>query len=198
MSERANDLELRPDPRSGLLVLGTMVVATVGIVSAILIGDAPTVIAPIVGGVFAALIILVIGTLLQARIILTPDEIVVRGMFYRQHRPRSHIAEVVRATITAPRGGAGESLFLLDATRGLVIRVSGGGYKREDLDLLLDALGVLCTVHDRPVEPKDFSRTYPGLLSKAELHPLRLALAITAIICAALMGLALIALTTSA
>jgi hypothetical protein len=180
-----------------LIVLTTTVVLAAGIVTAILIGNAPTAVAPIVGAVFAAMIILLIGTLLQARVILTPDEIIVRGMFYRQHRPRSHVAEVVRATITAPRGGAGESLFLLDAGRGLVIRVAAGGYKREDVDLLLDALGVPCTTYDRPVEPKKFARTYPGLLSWAERHPYRLALAAVAIICATLALLVLIAALAS-
>lgn len=197
MSVRESDLVLRPDVRTGLLVVTVAVVAGASIVAAILIGDAPTVFAPIVGAMFAALTVLGIGSLLRTRIILTPQEIVVRGLFSRQRRPRPQAAEVVRATITAPRGASGESLFVLDAHRELLIRVSGASFKREDLDLLVAELGVPCDAHSRPVEPKKFAETYPGLISKAELHPYRIAFAIIAVICAiAALTIALMAATS--
>lgn len=192
-----DDLVLRPDLRAGLTMLAVVVVAAVCVVAAILIGDAPAVFAPIVGASFTVPIILAIGALLRARIVLTPPEILVRGPFYRQRRSRSHIAEVVRATIVVPRGGAGESLFMLDAHRNLVIRVSGGGYKREDLDQLVIALGVPCSGPDRPVDGKEFEKTYPGLASLAERHPYRLAFATAGVICAAIMTLVLVSIATS-
>ncbi|MFB4311977.1 hypothetical protein [Actinomadura sp. GTD37] len=189
-----SNLVLRPDLRAGLAVLAAMVVAGAGIVAAILAGDAPTVFAPIVGAVFTAMVVLLIATLLRARIVLTPHEIVVRGPFSRQHRPRSHVAEVVRATIIAPRGASGESLFLLDARRDLLLRVSGGGYKREDIDRLLDVLGAPCSGPARPIGAKEFAEAHPGLLSAAERHPYRFAFTFTFAVAAALAALVLISL----
>lgn len=197
MCVREGDLVLRPDLRAGLVTVAFMAVATVGIVAAILIGDAPTVFAPIVGGLFAALAILMIAALLSARIVLTPHEIVVRGLFSRQRRPRSRLAEVVRATITAPRGAAGESLFLLDAHRNLLLRVSGAGYRREDLDRLVNALGVPCGGPDGSIDAKAFAETYPGLVSWAERHPYRTAFTIAGVLCAVAMALLIVSITTA-
>lgn len=184
MSVHEGDLVLRPDIRTGLIVLAAAVVAGLGIVAAILLGDAPTVFAPIVGALFTALAVLAVGGILRARIILTRQEIVVRGLFSQQHRPRSHVAEIIRASIITPRGASSESLFLLDARRDLLIRVSDSGFKRDALDLLVAELGVPCTALGHPVEPKKFAKAYPGLITKVEQHPYRLAFAGFAIICA--------------
>ncbi|GAA1872139.1 hypothetical protein [Actinomadura bangladeshensis] len=184
MSVRESDLVLRPDVRAGLIVVAVLVVAGASIVAAILIGDAPTAFAPFVAVLFTALAVLGIASLLRARIVLTPQEIVVRGVFSQQHRPRAQAAEIVRATITAPRGASGESLFILDAQRNLLIRVSGAAFKREDLDLLVAELGVPCSGYDHPVAPKRFAEMYPGLITKAEQYPYRLAFTAIAVICA--------------
>lgn len=184
MSVRESDLVLRPDARAGLIIVTVMVVAGAGIVAAILIGDAPTAFAPFVAALFGALAVLGIASLLRARIVLTPQELVVRGVFSQQHRPRAQAAEIVRATITTPRGSSGESLFILDAQRNLLIRVSGAAFKREDLDLLIAELGVPCSGFDYPVAPKKFAEMHPGLITKAEQHPYRIAFTTIAIICA--------------
>ncbi|MFI0351733.1 hypothetical protein [Actinomadura sp. 9N407] len=191
------DLELRPDFRAGMFVLTAFLVATVVIVAAILIGDAPTVFAPIVGLVFGGLILMGMGALLRARVILTPHEIVVKGLFFRRRESRSRVAELVRATIIVPRGAAGESLFVLDAHRNLLIRVSGGAYKREDFDRLVNALGVPCSGPDAAVPGKEFAKTYPGLLPWVERHPYRFAFAIAGGITAALLVVVLIAIATT-
>lgn len=188
---------VRPDLRTGLIVLAVMAVATAGIVAAILIGDAPTVFALIVGGLFAVLIPLALGALLSARITLTAHELVVQGLFTRKCQPRSRVAEVVRASITAPRGGAGESLFVLDAQRNLLIRVQGGLYTHEDFARLVNALGVPCSGPDGPVDAKEFAKTNPGLVSWAEQHPYRIAFAVAGIVCAAAMALALVSIATA-
>jgi hypothetical protein len=177
-------------------VVFTVVVA-VGIVAAILAGDAPTVFAPIVGALFAVLIVLVIGALLRSRIVLTAHEIVVRGLFTRKHRSRSRVAEVVRATLVGPRGERRESLFLLDAHRNLVIRMSDTGYARKDLDRLVNALDVPCSGPNGSVTANEFGRTYPGLVSGVERHPYRIAFAITGIVCAAVMALVLVSIATA-
>lgn len=195
MRDGQDDLVFRPDFRTGLIVLAALVVATVSIVAAILVGDAPTVIAPIAGGLFAAPIILSIGALFSSRITVTAQELVVRGLFTRRRRSRSHIAQVVRATITAPRGTSSESLFVLDAQRNLLVRVSSTPYTREDLDRLVDALGVPCSGPGDPVKAKEFDETYPGLVSLAERHPYRIVFATVGIVCAAaLAALALVSI----
>ncbi|SNS22200.1 hypothetical protein SAMN06265355_11350 [Actinomadura mexicana] len=188
---------VRPDFRTGLIVLVVMAVAAVSIVAAILIGDAPAVFALIVGGVFAVLIPLAIGTLLSARVTLTAHELVVQGLFGRKRWPRSRVAEVVRASITAPRGGAGVSLFVLDSQGALLVRVQGGLYSPEDLARLVDALGVPCSGPDRPVNASEFAETYPGLVSWVERHPYRLAFAASGVVCAAAMAVALVSLATA-
>ncbi|MGW2306548.1 hypothetical protein [Actinomadura luteofluorescens] len=197
MGEVQDELVVRPDFRAGLIVLIVLAVAGAGIVAAILIGDAPTVFAPIVGGLFAVLVPLGIGSLVSARITLTVHELVVQGLFYRKRLPRPNIAEVVRASLIAPRGGAGESLFLLDAQRALLVRVQGSLYTREDLARLVDALGVPCSGPAGPVTAKKFARTYPGLVSWVEQHPYRLAFVIAGVMCAAAMAVALVSLATA-
>jgi hypothetical protein len=169
-------LVLRPDRRKTLVTLVALVVITVGVVTTILGGDAPTVFAPVMGALFAVLIILVITALVRGRIILTAQEIVVRGLV-TQRRSRSRVAEVVRATIVAPRAGATDSLFLLDAHRNLVIRLSGTNYTRRQLDQLVNALGVPCSGPSRPVNANQLAKTYPGLVSRVERHPYRIAFA---------------------
>jgi hypothetical protein len=197
MRDVHGDLVLRPDRRRALATLAIMVTLTVSIVAAILAGHAPTVFAPIVGGVFAVLIIVGTGTLLSSRIILTARELVVRGLFTRQRRSRSLVAEVVRATIVAPRGGGGESLFVLDAHRDLLLRVYGGNYTRKDLDRLVSALGVPCSGPGSSVTANEFAETYPGLVSWTERHPYRIAFTIAGVVCASVVALVLVSIATA-
>ncbi|MEV0661380.1 hypothetical protein ACIBI3_06670 [Actinomadura luteofluorescens] len=198
MGEVQDELVIRPDFQAGLIVLVVMAVAGAGIVAAILIGDAPTVFALIVGGLFAVLIPLGIGSLLSARITLTAEELVVQGLFFRKRLPRSRIAEVVRASITAPRGGAGMNLFVLDAQRALLVRVQGSLYAREDLARLVDALAVPCSGPEGPVNAKEFAKTYPGLVSWVEQHPYRLGFVIAGVVCVVAMAVALVSIATTA
>ncbi|GII57928.1 hypothetical protein Pth03_63170 [Planotetraspora thailandica] len=172
-------LVLRPDRGRALVTLVVLVLISVGVVAAILRGDAPKVFAPVVGALFAVLIILAITALVRGQIILTSQEIVIRGLV-TQRRSRSRVAEVVRAAIVVPQTGATDSLFLLDAHRNLVIRVSGTTYTRRQLDQLVDALGVPCSGPDRPVNANQLAKTYPGLVSWVERHPYRIAFAILA------------------
>ncbi|GAA4567942.1 hypothetical protein [Planotetraspora kaengkrachanensis] len=177
-----------------LVTLVGLVVTTVGAVTAILRGDAPTVFAPVMGAFFAVLIILAITALVRGRIILTAQEIVVQGLV-AQRRSRSRVAEVVRATIVAPRAGATESLFLLDAHRNLVIRVSGYYYTRRQLDQLVNALGVPCSGPSRPVNANQLAKTYPGLVSRVQRHPSRIAFAIVA--CSTVIALVAVWIATA-
>ncbi|MBG6092627.1 hypothetical protein [Actinomadura viridis] len=196
MSDVQGDLVIRPDFRTGLIVLAVMAVAAAVIVAAILIGDAPIAFALIVGGLFGVLIPLALGALLSARITLTAHELTVQGLFSRKCQPRSRVAEMVRASIIAPRGGAGESLFVLDAQGNLLTRVQGNLYRHEDLARLVNALGVPCSGPDGPVSAKEFAKTYPGLVSWTEQHPYRIAFAVAGVVCAAAMALALVSIAT--
>lgn len=197
MDVREDDLVLRPDFRVGSAILAAIAVAAAAIVAAILIGDAPTVFAPIVGGVFAVLFLFVLGSLLRARIVLTQHELVLRGPFSAQHKPRAHIAEVIRARITAPRGATNGNLFVLDESRSLLLRIPADAYRREDLDLLVTTLDVPCSGPSSPINPKKFAETYPGILTKVEQHPYRLALATAAIIVTTLLAVLLVSLAAT-
>ncbi|MFG2091745.1 MULTISPECIES: hypothetical protein [unclassified Spirillospora] len=194
MHDVQGELVLRPDLRRGLAVLATLAVATASIIAAILIGDAPTVFAPIVGVPFTMLISLTIAALLRARIILTPHELVVQGPFGRQRRPRSQFTAAVRASILGPRGVLAGSLFVLGPHRDLLIRVSGDSYTREDFDRLVDAIGVPCNHLKDPIKAKDLDHIYPGLVSRAERHPYRIAIATFALISAATIAIVLLSI----
>jgi hypothetical protein len=197
MHDVEDHLELRPDFKTGLILVTVMVVAAVSIIAAILAGDAPTVFAPIVGALFAVMITLLTGTFLGSRITLTPHEIIVRWLFIRQRRSRPQISAVVRATLIAPRGSPGDSLFLLDAHGNLLIRLSAGLYKREDFDRLIRALGVPCSGPDHPVRVQEFAEIHPGLVSWAERHPYRLAFAVFGAVSAAVVALVLVLISTA-
>ncbi|WP_344887959.1 hypothetical protein [Actinomadura meridiana] len=168
-------------------MLTAAAVSGVGIVAAILVGDAPTVFAPIVGGVWAVLIALGTVAFLTSSVTLTPHEVVVRGLFIRQRRSRSGVVRVVRATIHLPNGVGSESLFLLDAHGQSLIRVNVGGYKREDVDRLVEALGVPCDGPNYFASAKEFDKTYPGLVSRVERHPYRIPLAIAGFVAIAVV-----------
>ena len=182
--DAGDDLVIRPDSRMVLSALTAM--AGVGIVALILVSDAPNVAAALVGAFFAVLIILVIGASLRDRIVLTAQDLTVRGLFTQQRRPRTQIAEVVRATITTPRGRSNRNLFLLDAQRKLVLRLGIDLYARKDLDRLIGALGVPCDTIDGQITPKEFTQKYPGLLWKIERHPYRIGIPVAVAICVAI------------
>ncbi|MEV4222104.1 hypothetical protein [Nonomuraea sp. NPDC049725] len=192
MREIQGELVLRPDARKGAIFLVAALVAAVLIVAAVLAGDAPTVFAPIVGAFFAVPILLGICAFVRARIVLTSREIVLRGLFYQRRRSRSRVAEVVRATLVAPRGSPGDTLFVLDADRSLLMRVPAGGYARADIDRLVNALGVPCGGPDRPVDAAELARTYPGLVSWPERHPYRIAFAVAGVVLAVVMTVILV------
>ncbi|TDC59017.1 hypothetical protein E1200_32640 [Actinomadura sp. GC306] len=191
MDDLQRELVLRPALTKGLAVLSAAAIATAGIVTAILAGDAPPVLALIVGIPFAALIPLALAALLRTRITLTPDELIERGPFSKKRRPRSQIAEVVQATIIVPERAHGENLFVLDPHRNPLFRISTAPYTHEDLGRLIRALDVPHAHLKTPIRAKDFTADYPNLITKTEKHPYRLAFAVIAVACVVAIGLAL-------
>lgn len=193
VQEVGGELVLRPDARKGVALLVAGLLAAVVVVAAVLIGDAPTVFAPIVGAAFALPIVLGVCAFVRSRIVLTTDEIVLGGIFSQQRRPRAQAAEVVRAALLAPRGSPGDTLFVLDARGKLLIRLPCGGYARSDVDRLVSALGLPCSGPGHAVDANELDRTYPGLVSRAERHPYRIAFAIAGVVIAAVIVLILTA-----
>ncbi|MEV0584443.1 hypothetical protein [Nonomuraea sp. NPDC050310] len=63
-----------------------------------------------------------------------------------------------------------------------MLRVPGGGYAREDIDRLVTALGVPCSGPDHAVNANELAKTHPGLVSRVERHPYRIAFAVLAVV----------------
>ncbi|MEV5576531.1 hypothetical protein AB0L06_41430 [Spirillospora sp. NPDC052269] len=106
----------------------------------------------------AVLFVVAIVDTYRSRIVLTPQQLLVRGLFRQQRHPRTSAARVVRASIIEGRRTTpAEILFVLDAQGGLLAKVySGHYYSREDVDRLVSALGVPYDELDDPVSAKEF------------------------------------------
>ncbi|MDT0301732.1 hypothetical protein [Streptomonospora wellingtoniae] len=187
-------LALRPDTRKAVwhLVTAAVVMGSLVITVTFKFG----LIAALVGGAgFTALIAGAVGHLIRSRIELTADEIVLHGLFFQQRRLRSRAAEVVRAEIHAHRAPPGDTLFLLDTRRELVLRVAGTNYAREDMDRLVRALAVPCSGPDRPVTAGELAKMYPDLrmVTFIERYPVQGGFAIAGILIAMIVGLMLVA-----
>jgi hypothetical protein len=61
----------------------------------------------------------------------------------------------------------------------------------------VNALGVPCGGPDNAVTASEFAKTYPGLVSRAERHPYRIAFATAGVMCAALLVLVLVSIATA-
>ncbi|TDC54460.1 hypothetical protein E1281_16205 [Actinomadura sp. KC345] len=131
----------------------------------------------------------------RARLTLTAHEIVVRDVFRRRRRPRARIARMVRATIHRVNAESEDALFLLDARGDVLLRVSGTDYKTEDLDRLVDALGVPCDGPDHEVRAAELDSMHPGLTSWAERHPVLLAIVITVVCLVVIAAVIVLAFT---
>lgn len=200
MPDVQGTLELRPGSRSALMVATAAGLGAVVEVAVILISDAPTVPALIMGPIVAVLIILGAWAFLTARITLTSDEVVVRGPFIRRRRPRSRITKAVRATIEpldTHRGLPDQSLFLLDAHDTLLLRVRVTYYKRQDVDRLVKMLAVPCSGPHHFGSAREFDQTYPGLLSSSERHQQRIVFAVIGVLCAVPLAVVLVLLATA-
>ncbi|MGH3244080.1 MAG: hypothetical protein ACRDNL_27130 [Spirillospora sp.] len=198
MHDVQGSLDLRPGSATGLIVLTVAALSGAGLVTAILIGDAPTVLAPIVGAIWAMLIALGTVAFLTSRITLTPHELIVRSLFTHHRHPRSHITKALRATIHLPNGAGSENLFLLDAHDQLLIRVNVGTYKHEEVDRLVKTLDVPSEGPAYFPSAKEFDKTHPGLVSRTERHPYRIAFAtVGAVFLAAAIAVAIVLITTT-
>jgi hypothetical protein len=130
----------------------------------------------IVGPLVLGPTIAIWGHLRYSRIVVTPDEIVVRGFVARRRVPRAPAARVVRANVVQPRAGIVDMVFVLDAAGGLLVRIYGRHYRRADIDRLVAFLGLPSVVPDGLVTANQLSTLYPGIVPWYEAHPVRLGL----------------------
>jgi len=183
-------LVLRPDVRKGLGLLATGALIGGGTTVSAAIGAGPGW-ALLAAVSFGAVVVFGAVNTYVTRIILTPQEVIERGAVYRRRRARSRVAEVVRARIAAPNASPADTVFLLDARRSRLLRLTVGHYPRGEVDRLVGALGVPCGGPSEPVSADELAKMYPGLdlVSAFERHPYRFASAITgAVVAAVLVG----------
>lgn len=184
--EAQQDLELRTDVGSVRARVIPALVAAVLVTSAAAIGPGLGA-ALFVGGLWVALFAYLAFHLYRSGIVLTRDEIVVRGAFGQRRRSRALAAGVVRATVIPERGAPCDTLFVLDARGGPLIRLYCDNYAPEDVERLLGALGLPVQGPDHAVRPDELARTYPGLVSWVERHPYRFGFAVAGVLLLALL-----------
>ncbi len=184
-----DDLVLRPDLRAGWTRLAVGAVGAVA-VTAGLAFRVGTEAALVSAAVWCVLIPVLIAHVYRARIVLTAHEIVLKGAVLQQRRSRARAARTVRAAVVQPRGGPSDTLFVLDAHGGVLVRVHGALYTTGDMDRLVSALGVPSGGPEGPVTPKELQRFQPGLTTWVERHPYLLGSAILgALLLVVLVGL---------
>ncbi|QUX29664.1 hypothetical protein KGD83_03550 [Nocardiopsis akebiae] len=107
------------------------------------------------GILFAIMLLVMVVQLFMARTTVTAHELVWRGLFWHRRVPRAHIVRVVRVTIKEPRMRAIDSLYVLDRYGRTLIRWGDATTTTEDVDRLVDALGLPC---ERLVEPRTYAQ----------------------------------------
>ncbi|MFD6950218.1 MULTISPECIES: hypothetical protein [unclassified Nocardiopsis] len=157
MHQGQDDLVLRPDLRAGWSRLALGMVSGVIVTAGVAFRGGPEA-ALVVGAAWVVLFSLVAAHVHRAGIILTAHEIVLKGAFFRRRRSRARAVWTVRASVVQPRQGPCDTLFVLDAHGGVLVRVYGAHYTAEDMDRLVHALGLPCSGPEEPVTPPGSSR----------------------------------------
>lgn len=192
-----DDLVLRPDLRAGWARLGVGSVAglvtTAGVAFRVGTGAAL-----VVGAAWAVLVALVALHLHRTRIVLTAREIVLKGAFLQRRRSRANAVWTIRATVVQPRWGPCDTLFVLDAHGGVLVRVYGANYTTEDMDRLVSALGLPCSGPEGPVTPKELQSYRPGLATWFEQHAYLLGIVLGLIVTLAIVAGVLLGLAVTA
>jgi hypothetical protein len=164
-----DDLVLRPGLRAGWARLAVGVVTGVVMTAGFAFRIGPGA-AMVVGAVWIVLVVVVAAHLYRARIILTAHEIILKGAVFQRRRSRARAVWTIRATVVQPRVPPCDTLFVLDAHGGVLVRVYGANYATEDMDRLVYALGLPCSGPGEPVTPRQLQRYRPGLVSWFEQH----------------------------
>ncbi|SEE78301.1 hypothetical protein [Jiangella alba] len=164
-------LELRPSARRRRTVM----------VTAVVVYAVFAMVTVAVGGVAGLLIVLslcAIGLALgyvylrRSRIVLTPAELAVTGLFGTRRQPLAEVTSIVRATLVPPRGPVVPTLFLLGGpAQEVLFRFNVTHYESYDLDALIERLGRPTVVFDRPMTGAQLDREHPGLVRLSERRP---------------------------
>ncbi|OOC55663.1 MULTISPECIES: hypothetical protein [Nocardiopsis] len=170
MHQVQDDLVLRPGLRAGWARLAVGVVTGVVMTAGFAFRIGPGA-AMVVGAVWIVLVVVVAAHLYRARIILTAHEIILKGALFQRRRSRARAVWTIRATVVQPRVPPCDTLFVLDAHGGVLVRVYGANYATEDMDRLVYALGLPCSGPEGRVTGKQLEEYRPGLVSWVEQHP---------------------------
>ncbi|PDP85529.1 hypothetical protein CQJ94_22425 [Glycomyces fuscus] len=192
-----DDLVLRPGLRAGWARLGAGSVVGVVVTAGVAFRIGPEA-ALVAGAAWTALVVVAAVHLYRARIVLTAHEIILKGAFLQRRRSRSRAVWTIRATVVQPRGGPCDTLFLLDAHGGVLVRVYGASYTAEDMDRLVNALGLPCSGPEGRVTPGELHRFRPGLVPWFERHAYLLGMAFAVAVTLAIVAGLLIGLAVTA
>ncbi|RKN04535.1 hypothetical protein D7319_28290 [Streptomyces radicis] len=187
---------LRPAAR---LRRGTVAVAAVfGLVSlspAGALGGAPALLVTAV--VAAAVCALLWVRVSRVRVVVSERCVESFGVFRSRVHARAEAARVVRARLVPARGLPFPAVFVLNAGGGVVVRLNGGTYAREDLDRLADHLGLPVSGPAAPVTARQLAVTHPGIVPFFEARPLLTGFVAAAVVVPVILVVALIAALSS-
>lgn len=198
MVDGHGDLVLRPAPWSwyqkrlvGLLAVAavaSVAVAAVGVSEGDVVGAAVVLAIPVVG------VLLAWGSLRNSRIVVTPHEIAVLGLAFRRRVPRTGGVSVVRARVLQVRGPALDTVYVLDASGRVVIRINGLNYASAEIDRLVRFLGLPSSGPDAPVTAPQLAGMYPSVVSWHEAHPAKVGLLGTVVVAVIVVVITLLVL----
>ncbi|WP_106537434.1 hypothetical protein [Haloactinopolyspora alba] len=174
MAVTHGDLVLRPAPskQREILILATVLGAVFVALAAVYGATAALVTAAAV----AAGLALLAAASSRSRIVVTADEIAVVGPLRRRNVSRTRAASVVRTVLIPGRGPIVDTVFVLDGDGQGVLRISGHRYATDDVDRLVEHLGLPVSSPDRPLGMREFAEAYPGTVSRDERQPFRMML----------------------
>ncbi|MBB5789405.1 hypothetical protein [Jiangella mangrovi] len=157
-----------PGPRRQVLMIAA-VIAVVLVIAGVMAGGRPALITCIVLALLlAAAAAVYLG---RSRIVVTPAEISVRGLWFHHRRDRTLAAALVRATVVQPMAAPAETIVVVDVDDRALLRINGALYSTSDLDRLVDHLGLISGGPDRPVTLGQLARERPGSVGWVGRHP---------------------------
>lgn len=112
----------------------------------------------------------------RGQVAVTPTEIVVVSMVKRQRFARAEAAQLVFAMLIAPRTPVFGNLFILDRHGERLARIYTKYYRDDELELLVERLGLPTSSPDRPVTGKQLAQWYPGIVWFGERRPFAFAM----------------------
>jgi hypothetical protein len=171
-------LDLRASPRSRWLNLAfSAVLVSFVLGQAVLSGDATRIVIMAVS--VAVVIAPVLWHVYRLRVVLTDTEIGVTGLFGRfRTYQRAEIGSVVRATCPRFRGPPAHNVFLLDRSGTRLLRLVDTYFTHDDLDRLVELLGVPVTAPPGVVSGKWLDDQHPGVVPWGTRRPYLAALAV--------------------